>query len=80
MVRCGKSTFDMTVPCTNDFLDPQNKTVILSSSEKPNNLLISPTQKNTTKNKVIIPMASTASSKAVKPSKICSENDLQNGS
>lgn len=78
MVLCGKRTFDMTVPCTNDFLDPQNKTVIRSSSEKPKKRLSIPIQTNTTKNKTIIPKASPASSRAVKSSKRCSENDLQN--
>ena len=32
----GNNTFPIATPCTNDFVDPQKRAVILSSFENPN--------------------------------------------
>ena len=45
--RLPKRIFENTVPCTNDFLDPQNCSVMRSSMEKPRRFAIHPTLKNT---------------------------------
>lgn len=73
-----KSTFDITVPCTNDFFEPQNITVMLSALLKPKILPIKLVISITVKNKASKPIINKISSTTDKPSNRFKANDLQN--
>ena len=78
MLLPGNKTFDITVPCTSDFLEPQNKAVILSSRLNPNNLQIKKMIPNIVKNSKTIQAPKNRMFPKLKPVNICRANDSQN--
>ncbi len=63
----AKSILLITVPCTNDFFEPQNITVMVSSLLKPSSLPIFWVMNSNVKNKNNIPEASKSMSMIENP-------------
>src|SRR5690606_12964092 len=70
-----KSTLAITVPCTSDFLEPQNIAVILSSRLKCKALEIRFTRKSTSRKKPTKPKPKKITFQILKPANIFCEND-----
>lgn len=73
----ANNTLEKTVPCTNDFFEPQNRAVIRSSRLNRSFTVIRLIEEYTMKNKVITPKPTMNRTRGLMPLKIPDEKELE---